>query len=634
MENTQTEISITSKIRSIFNISNLKKDLYEAIVRFPIWIVSIVVTACLLFLNTHLRVTWNIKEIIMKMIFTFIIIFFLNISVVLYCEWKKLSIKWRSVLQAASVIYWMLVYLWFWIEFLTNNENPILIILSLSWSIAYMFVAPFLFNKWDKLIQDNYYSYLYRLSTIMIASSILWWVMSLLWNIWIWAVVTLFDIKNDWIWKAYADWVIISLSIVAPIFALIHLPKPDTFELPDFKENRFFSFIIKYIATPSIYVYFIILYAYTIKVLSNFREWPKWEVSWMVIWFSSFGYLVYMFSYAFHEKSNAIKAFRKTFPFAVIPQLFMLFYAIYLRIAQYDLTMNRYFVVAFWIWLTLISLYLAISKSKKIVMIPSMLMISIILISIWPWSVYNLPEYRQAKALDKYMSEANILQSWKIVPLKDYSDINAELSNNIYDSIRYLCEMNRCRTIKSRFPDQYKQTLKEWREWDNNRFAKNTMNTKISDYEIVAWISEKIKVRSKPYSQFDLENNRVQINIWIWENPFPVDIKWYNKIIQIGNYNKTWWEYSELSSDWNSLIIYNQKYEVDRLLITDIIEKMKEDYKKTKSDLQDKQKMMFIKQTNKGEYKIIIERIDIDNPFYNWGAKNTYRSVSGYILIK
>ncbi|MBT3727397.1 DUF4153 domain-containing protein [bacterium] len=67
----------------------------------------------------------------------------------------------------------------------------------------------------------------------------------------------------------------------------------------------------------------------------------------MVIGFSIFGYIIYIFSYAFDLKNKFIKTFRKVFPYVVIPQIFMLFYAIYLRINQYDLTINRYFVVVF-----------------------------------------------------------------------------------------------------------------------------------------------------------------------------------------------------------------------------------------------------------------------------------------------
>ncbi len=177
-------------------------------------------------------------------------------------------------------------------------------------------------------------------------------------------VFELFDISWVYADEIYGDWAIFSLSFFTPLFSLMQIPERKNFKNDYFNENAFFSFLVKYIALPFIGVYFIILYAYTFKVLLNFQDWPKGEVTWMVIGFSLFGYIAYIFSYIFEQSNKNILFFRKYFPYAVIPQVGMLFYAIYLRIAQYDITMNRYFVVVFGLWLLSISLYFIISKRK------------------------------------------------------------------------------------------------------------------------------------------------------------------------------------------------------------------------------------------------------------------------------
>jgi hypothetical protein len=102
----------------------------------------------------------------------------------------------------------------------------------------------------------------------------------------------------------------------------------------------------------------------------------------MVIGFSIFGYIIYILSYAFEEKNKFIKKFRKIFPYAVVPQIFMLFYAIYIRINQYDITINRYFVVTFGIMLLMISLYYIFNKSKKLIIIPLVLSFFTLFISV------------------------------------------------------------------------------------------------------------------------------------------------------------------------------------------------------------------------------------------------------------
>jgi len=101
----------------------------------------------------------------------------------------------------------------------------------------------------------------------------------------------------------------------------------------------------------------------------------------------------------------------------------MLFYVIYLRINQYDITINRYFVVVFGIWLLFVSLYYIFSKKKYIGNLIVLLTVFTVIISVGPWSVYKLPESRQLERLKNNLIEANILQDGKIIPLKEYNII-------------------------------------------------------------------------------------------------------------------------------------------------------------------------------------------------------------------
>lgn len=162
-------------------------------------------------------------------------------------------------------------------------------------------------------------------------------------------------------------------------------------------------------------------------------------ISWLVIGFSSFGYLTYIFSKPYEELSAIISTFRKFFPYVVIPQLFMLFYAIGLRIGQYDVTMNRYFVVAFGIWLLGVSLYFIVRKSPLLAFIPASLALVSFVISIGPWGVFSYPFARQEAKLLRNLESAKILQNGKIVPLSSERDISKELSTDIASEINYLC---------------------------------------------------------------------------------------------------------------------------------------------------------------------------------------------------
>jgi hypothetical protein len=165
----------------------------------------------------------------------------------------------------------------------------------------------------------------------------------------------------------------------------MHLPRITEVTEREYDTNKFFAFVIRFVIIPFVTLYFCILYAYSIKVLLNISDWPKGEVSWLVIGFSIFGYLGYMFSKSYEDGHTAVQIFRRFFPLVVIPQIPMLMYAIILRINQYDLTMNRYFVVIFGIWLTIISLYFVFGKVKSLTVIPATLAGIALLISIGPW---------------------------------------------------------------------------------------------------------------------------------------------------------------------------------------------------------------------------------------------------------
>lgn len=294
---------------------------------------------------------------------------------------------------------------------------------------------------------------------------------------------------------------------------MIHIPTHSDFEKNKYEENRFFSFLVRFVATPFIYIYFIILYAYTVKVLMNFSEWPKGIISWMVIGFTAFGYMIYIFSKAYESNSKMISLFRKYFSYAVLPQVCMLFYAIYLRIAQYDITMNRYFVVAFGIWLTIISLYFIFSKARFLSIIPVSLLAIVLIISIGPWSVYNLPMYRQYDRLVRNLEKANILKNGIITPLSSPKDISKELSGDIYSGISYVCDFDNCARIKELFKNELVEALQkdeeDWKKW--NTTSESTYRG-ISTWSVISIVTEKIKVQTY-YEDSQIQNNKyIQMN--------------------------------------------------------------------------------------------------------------------------
>lgn len=293
--------------------------------------------------------------------------------------------------------------------------------------------------------------------------------------------------------------------------------------------------MMQYVALPFFVFYFAILYVYSTKVLLNFSLWPKGEVSWMVIGFSLFGYLFYLSSWKYESELPLIARARKALPYIILPQTLMLFYALYLRIAQYDLTINRYFVIVFGIYIVIVSLYYIFSKKKYITMLPVLLALGILSICVGPWGVFSLPESRQEARLVKYLSELNILQAdGSIIPLPE-GNTNTGAENQVYDIVQYLCEMHECRVIEKIFPVQYHEFLEEYAsqkdDWNDFSYPRNSAP---SSWEISSAILSKIQVEryyesgSSSYISF---SPKYDVTAQV------IDIRGYESLFDIDSYS-------------------------------------------------------------------------------------------------
>ncbi len=648
------------KLKKLISLEYIEKNIKNIWNRFPVSVIIIFIVATIFFILLHFE---NNNGLLVKKLLTanlsLIATFIFSVWVYLASEnTDYLKLK-RNLFQIIPIIFWISFYNIFGLDI--TLESIVFACLSFAWIIAFVYFAPYIKNT--KTSQTTFYTYFYNVSVVILTSFIFWWVIFWLWIIWITATDVLFDLDISEK-KTYWNLAILVFSIISPLFLLSQIPDKKSFLTNRFIRNAFFSFLVKFVWVPFIYLYFFILYAYSIKVLANFYDWPKGEISWLVIGFSIFGYLTYSFSYIFEKDSKAIKLFRKIFPYAVIPQIFMLFYAIYLRIAQYDLTINRYFVVIFGILLLLISFHFIVSKKKALIAIPISLAFFIIIISVFPkFNVYNYPLERQFDRLETNLKKAWIIEvteemykytiAQKIVPLKNYSDIDKDLSKNIYSWIDYICDFNNCNKIKELFPKIYSEIEKNDRkEWEKNhkedieRLLKKK-NNKICEYNkywyapnsncfnktwleklkkeqynwpnkwiIISKITEKIKV--KKYFDWYFLDWISEIHIyWNYDNLFPLEIDWYKRLFRVwtddrvkyldeDNKNKLYWK----------IDIWEEKldiYENQKIIKTiDLKNVFKEIKKRNEKNLDSKnwtqKELTFIINKN---YKIIFQNIVI-----------------------
>ena len=662
------------------SIKNLEKNLKESFERFPLsFVSSILVFSILEFLILQENFILNTtEELLIKGIFALSVVYFLSIWVYLLSEKFELNKLKTCLLQWVVVLFWLAFFYSFPENLFNNfvNEEITYIFITFIWVISFIFIAPFVKKLYKKdCNNDEYYTYFNEIFSKIAMAIIAWLFLMLLWMLAIMAVFALFELNFLDEGKTYWTWAAFSLSIFAPLYFLAIAPEKETnlVLFDSIKSNKFYNFLVNFIALPAIIVYFLILYSYTWKVLLNFQNWPEWIISWMVIGFSLFWYLVYIFSFAFEENLSLVRVFRKILPFAVLFQTPMLFYAIYLRIDQYDFTINRYLVVVFWIFLVVISLYFIISKKKNLITTPAILTLFIIIISIWPWGVYQFPENRQINLLEKDLINAEILQEWEIKLPKAYGDVEAELSWKIYEKLDYLCDFHWCDSMSDLLwwvieeikdedkiewtknhleqIEKYKKAIEEYEGKDEARMKINIDNLERLEKEVYTWISswefkskltEKLKVER--YSSY-IDKNKKYINFRVEYNLISsfIDVRWYDYIFDLVSNSRLdivknsdiytakmdidtekfvvykWWiEYEEFDLDWDFDLVYEEN----------------KDNINNFSQVILKENFILEKKWEKIDIKLVLSEFWVLNPNYDLKDDDFYSYVNWKVLVR
>lgn len=531
------------QLPSFLTLENFEKAIGTLKSRFPIPSILAIILTGYIWYRVYLSDVYIQGEetMIFTIVTSLILTFFLSLGLTIWIEQQagKRSSLFFKVIQILPLIYGGLYYWSFAYRESFDVQSGTFFALHMAGFVACIFLTPFLVRAlWGDKQSIRYSNYFSKVSWTILMSMITGVALFILGSIALWAIYTLFDFSNYTHYdKLYGYWAAFSIALMAPLYGLSHFPVANKVEEKTYETNMFFTFLVKYVMVPFVFIYFVILYAYSVKVLANFSDWPKWIVSWLVIGFSTLGYITYIYSKPQSESVRYIGIFRRYFPYFVLPQVVMLAYAIYLRINQYSITMNRYFVVAFGLWLTIISLYYIFSRAKNLITIPLSLTLISLIISIGPWSVFSVSYNCQYTRLITNLTEANILQDGKIVPLANVDDIPHELSNEVAAGIEYLCDFDNCAGIKELFPEQTakiaEKSEKDWKSWNTQTGA---VYSGVSRWEISPGIKEAIKVQryyGKAYGTEEEPYFYYNVMSKTYPYPTPLDIRGYTKLVTV-----------------------------------------------------------------------------------------------------
>lgn len=188
----------------------------------------------------------------------------------------------------------------------------------------------------------------------------------------------------------------------------------------DFSKTEYpkaLKILLLYIIIPLVTIYTAILYAYFIKILVT-RNWPEGLVSHLVLWYSTIAVGIIFFIYPLVNKNKLAKIFTFWFPKIIIPLMIMMFISIGIRIREYGITENRYFVFVLGLWVLGIMIYFSTAKKLKNIIIPISLSIIALNSVFGPLSSFSISKYSQNKRFEKILIRNNMLIDEKIVRSK------------------------------------------------------------------------------------------------------------------------------------------------------------------------------------------------------------------------
>ena len=296
----------------------------------------------------------------------------------------------------------------------------------------------------------------------------------------------LFDIEIHK--ELYFDIWVVVISFFNTWFFVSSIPS-DFDSLEEIEEYpKGLKIFTQYVLLPLLALYLIILYTYGTKILVMW-DWPKGIVSYLIIGMAILGILAFLLIHPYGNiKENSwIKKATKWYYYILFPLLIILFFAIFMRVNDYGITINRYVIVILAIWLTIVCIYTALGKTN-IKFIPISLAAIAIIISFGPWGMFSFSEHSQVKRLQHILEEANIIKDGKVqhepqwitdsLPYL-YADSSFENEDKLSDSLH-----NEVKSILDYLDDHHGFSLiRDWYKQDLNALLVNSKKNR-DEYSI------------------------------------------------------------------------------------------------------------------------------------------------------
>ncbi|MFN4255895.1 MAG: DUF4153 domain-containing protein [Saprospiraceae bacterium] len=249
------------------------------------------------------------------------------------------------------------------------------------------------------------------------------------------AVDQLFDVHIDY--KTYGHLFILLAGMFSTAYSLHRFPKDFRFDADEIEFTGAFKNLCKFIFIPIVALYFLILYAYSAKILVTW-DLPHGWVSSLVIGFAAAGIFTWLLNFFMprFDSGSIVGNFKKWFWPVLFPMVGLLFVAIARRIWDYGITEERFFVAHTGAWLTLCCVFFVLIKSEDIKFIPISLAAFVLTAMYGPFSAFESTKRSQTHQLEALLAKNNLLADGKAKPAAQ--PLTGDDASRIYSCLQVL----------------------------------------------------------------------------------------------------------------------------------------------------------------------------------------------------
>lgn len=259
--------------------------------------------------------------------------------------------------------------------------------------------------------------------------------------------------------ETYAQLFFILGGIFNTWFFLSGVPEKDTILEKKIVFPTGLRIFVQYVLIPLVTVYIFILYLYLGKIIIQW-ELPNGWVSNLVLSFSIAGILSLLLLYPIRNSNEYkwVSFYSKFYYLALIPLIGLLMLSIWIRISEYGVTINRYFVATLGVWLTGIVIYYIISKAKSIKVIPISLCLITLGVSFGPLGAFAVSERSQLGRFEEIIQRNGMLQDSGII-LKMSEEVSYEDRKELSSIASFMFENHGAKSFNRYFDDEGKSSI-------------------------------------------------------------------------------------------------------------------------------------------------------------------------------